>query len=44
MFILFQIELKRQAEIPENAAKEHHQKLWEGWFIELMKCFQIIFL
>lgn len=32
---LFRIERKRQAEIPEIAAKEKHQKLWEGLFIKI---------
>ncbi len=26
----FRLELKQKAEIPENEAKEKHQKLWEG--------------
>ena len=28
------IELKNQVEIPENEAKERHQKLWEGMLLK----------
>jgi hypothetical protein len=33
-YIFILLEFKKFAEIPEKAAKEKHQKLWEGLLIE----------